>query len=287
MILFASSLKKAFSATTIGSIGLVLGLTSFPKMAQAQFTISPQVVELNAKRGQAQGSILMINGASTPLPTKSYITPFTYDRESGFQELKESPQDLTPYVQLYPANVTLAGTEQRRIRFVTRLAPNLPDGEYRAMIFTELNSIEVPKEQVIETGNTIVMTTSVQPRFGVAVYVRKGNISSKLNVENTNWDSTTHQVKVLVKNSGKATAIVQGEWTLKQGDKTIKKGSVQDTTVIAEGDRMVNISMLSSNETNPEKLASGRYQLEGNILWGFNHSQKIPYQVSFEVPTKK
>ena len=284
MILFKSSLERVVSTTVIG---LVLSLTSFPKIAQAQFTISPQVVELNAKRGQAQGSILMINGASTPLATKSYITPFTYDRESGFQELKDSPQDLTPYVQLYPANVTLEGTEQRRIRFVTRLAPNLPDGEYRAMIFTELGAIELPKEQGIETSNTIVMTTSIQPRFGVAVYVRKGNISSKLSVENTSWDNNASQAKILVKNSGKATAIVQGEWSLKQGDKTIKKGWVQDTTVIAEGDRSVNISMLSQDEVKIEKLTPGRYQLEGNILWGFNHSQKIPYQISFEIPVNK
>ncbi len=284
MVHLTSLFKKALSVAAIGPIGLVLSLTSFQEIAQAQFSVSPLVVELNAKRGQAQGTILMINGASTPLDTKSYIRPFTYDREKGFQELKDSPQDLTPYVQLYPANITFAATEQRRIRFVARLAPNLPDGEYRAMIFTEIGSIELPKDE--QSSNLTVLTTSIQPRFGVAVYVRKGNISPKLSVENINWDNNTNQAKILVKNSGKASTIVQGEWTLKKDDKTIKQGQTQDTTVIAESDRSINISMIFS-DTTPEKLAPGRYYLEGNILWGFNNTQKIPYQVSFEVTDGK
>jgi hypothetical protein len=152
------------------------------------------------------------------------------------------------------------------------------------MIFTELGSIELPKDE--QPSNLTVLTTSIQPRFGVAVYVRKGNISPKLSVENINWDSNTNQAKILVKNSGKASTIVQGEWTLKKDDKTIKQGQTQDTTVIAESDRSVNISMIFS-DTTPEKLAPGRYYLEGNILWGFNNTQKIPYQVSFEVTDSK
>ena len=275
---FMSLFRRAINVASIGPIALFISLTSLQKIAQAQISITPQVVELDLKRGQAQGSILMINGSPLPLDTKSYIGPFTYDREGGFRELKDSPQDLTPYLQLYPLDITLAATEQRRSRFVVRLAPNLPDGEYRAMIFTALGSNALPKGRPLT--NTTTFEVKYLPRIGVAVYVRKGDISPKISVENVQWDANKSQVKILVKNSGKASSILRGEWTLKQDNKTIKEGLIQETTVIAESDRSMNLPMLFPNDATMQKLTPGRYQIEGNI---FSRNQTFPYQTSFEV----
>jgi hypothetical protein len=230
----------------------------------------------------------MTNSSSAPIQARTVIKPFTYDRESGFKELTSSPQDLTPYLQVYPAIVSIDGNDQRRMRFIARLAPNLPDGEYRAMVFTELDNIKVVQPNSEASG--IELTTTIQPRFGVAVYVRKGNVSPKLSVDGFRWNHDRQQAEILVKNEGKASGIVTGNWTLKQGDRVIRKGQGNDTTVLAEADRYINFAITPADkpaEKPIEKLAPGRYQIEGKILWGMNRLKEIPYQYSFEVPAQK
>jgi P pilus assembly chaperone PapD len=248
--------------------------------AQASLSVSPLVVELDSRQGQAQGTITVGNSGDDPFRARSYAVPFTYDRETGFKELKQATNDLTPYLQFSPPEVSIPGADKRRVRFITRLAPSLPDGEYRAMIFTETLNQIVPPE-VVTSGETTV-TTTILPRLGVAVYVRKGKLSPSLAIDSLRFNAPEQQPQILVKNTGKATAIVKSEWTIKQADREITKGLVQDTTVIAEGDRYVTIKLPETT-----KLAPGEYQLQGNLLWGFNHSQKIPYQFKFTVPATK
>ncbi len=261
---------------------LVVSSTLLPTAAKASLSVSPLVVELDSRQGQAQGTITVGNSGIEAFRARSYAVPFTYDRETGFKELKKDDSDLSPYLQFSPSEVAIPGTDRRRVRFITRLAPSLPDGEYRAMIFTETLNQIVPPE-VVTTGETTV-TTTILPRLGVAVYVRKGKLSPNLSIDNARFNAPTQQPQILVKNTGKATAIVMSEWTIKQADKEIAKGMVQDTTVIAEGDRFVTINIPNSDTT---QLAPGDYQLQGNLLWGFNHNQKIPYKFQFTVPAKK
>ena len=268
------------------SFACITGITTLPKVAQAQFSIGPQIIELTANRGQAQASITMTNSASAPIQARTVIKPFTYDRESGFKELKSSPQDLTPYLQVYPSVVSIDGNDRRRMRFIARLAPNLPDGEYRAMVFTELDDIKVVQPNSEASDKRIELTTIIQPRFGVAVYVRKGNLSPKLSVDGFRWNNDRQQADILVKNEGKATGIVIGTWILKQGDRVIRKGQGSDTTVLAEADRYIKFGITPADKPI-KKLAPGHYQIEGKILWGMNRLKEIPYQYSFEVPAQK
>ncbi len=269
--------------STLPTIALSLIATStLVAPARANLSISPLVVELDAKQGQAQGTITVGNSGSNGFRAKSYAVPFTYDRETGFKELKTAPNDLTPYLQFSPAQLTVPGDDRRRLRFITRLAPSLPEGEYRAMIFTETIEQLLPPE-VVTTGETTV-TSTIVPRMGVAVYVRKGQIAPKLAIDSARFNVQTQQPQILVKNSGKATAVVLTEWTLKQGDRAISKGMEQDTTVMAEGDRYVSVKV---PEADIKQLPPGDYQIQGHILWGANHSQKIPYKLTFAVPASK
>lgn len=263
------------------AFGLIPTAALVAPAAYANLSISPLVIELNSRQGQAQGTITLGNSSNEASRARSYAVPFTYDRETGFQQLRQAPSDLTPYLQFSPSEVSIPGTDKRRVRFIARLAPDLPEGEYRAMIFTEtLNPIVQPDEMV--SGET-TLTTTIVPRLGVAVYVRKGKLSPKLSVESLRFNVQQQQPQLLIKNTGKATAIVTSQWTLKQGDRVVSKGWVQDTTVIAEGDRYLKV-VLPNSETN--KLVPGEYQLEGNLLWGLNQSQKIPYKFQLTVPAR-
>jgi hypothetical protein len=248
--------------------------------AKADIAISPLVIETAAKQGQAQGNITVTNGDTKSLRARVYTEPFTYDLETGFKLLDSSPFDLTPYLQFSPRELEVPGTDNRRIRFVARFPPSLPDGEYRTMLFTE--NLEATFQEEQNSSKGAIFRTAIVPRIGVAVYVRKGNISHNLTAVNARFDSKSQQLQLLVKNSGKASVITQGEWTIKKENKQIYNGRGIDTTVIAEGERYLTVDY--SNAAKKIQLEPGEYQLSGNLGWGVNQTNKIPFSVKFIVP---
>jgi hypothetical protein len=248
--------------------------------AKADIAISPLVIETAAKQGQAQGNITVTNGDTKSFRARVYTEPFTYDLETGFKLLDSSPFDLTPYLQFSPRELEVPGTDNRRIRFVARFPPSLPDGEYRTMLFTE--NLEATFQEEQNSSKGAIFRTAIVPRIGVAVYVRKGNISHNLTAVNARFDSKSQQLQLLVKNSGKASVITQGEWTIKKENKQIYNGRGIDTTVIAEGERYLTVDY--SNAAKKIQLEPGEYQLSGNLGWGVNQTNKIPFSVKFIVP---
>ncbi|MFN6364522.1 MAG: hypothetical protein ACK4V0_01675 [Aphanizomenon sp.] len=248
--------------------------------AKADITISPLVIETAAKQGQAQGNITVTNGDTKSFRARVYTEPFTYDLETGFKLLDSSPFDLTPYLQFSPRELEVPGTDNRRIRFIARFPPSLPDGEYRTMLFTE--NLEATFQEEQNSSKGAIFRTAIVPRIGVAVYVRKGNISHNLTAVNARFDSKSQQLQLLVKNSGKASVITQGEWTIKKENKQIYNGRGIDTTVIAEGERYLTVDY--SNAAKKIQLEPGEYQLSGNLGWGVNQTNKIPFSVKFIVP---
>ena len=248
--------------------------------AKADITISPLVIETAAKQGQAQGNITVTNGDTKSFRSRVYTEPFTYDLETGFKLLDSSPFDLTPYLQFSPRELEVPGTDNRRIRFIARFPPSLPDGEYRTMLFTE--NLEATFQEEQNSSKGAIFRTAIVPRIGVAVYVRKGNISHNLTAVNARFDSKSQQLQLLVKNSGKASVITQGEWTIKKENKQIYNGRGIDTTVIAEGERYLTVDY--SNAAKKIQLEPGEYQLSGNLGWGVNQTNKIPFSVKFIVP---
>ncbi|MFN6153403.1 MAG: hypothetical protein ACK4YK_02405 [Dolichospermum sp.] len=247
--------------------------------AKADVAVAPLVIETAAKQGQAQGTITVTNGDAKSFRARVYTQPFTYDLQTGFKLLDASPFDLTPYLQFSPRELQVPGTDNRRIRFVVRFPPSLPDGEYRAMLFTE--NLEATFQEESGTNNGVILKTAIVPRVGVAVYVRKGNISHNLTAVNARFTPKSQQLQLLVKNTGKASAILQGKWTINKGDKQIYSGRGMDTTVITEGERYLAVDY--SSPAKKIKLEPGEYQLSGNLEWGLHQTNKIPFSVKFIV----
>ncbi|MCC5658127.1 hypothetical protein LC608_14235 [Nostoc sp. XA010] len=251
--------------------------------ALADIAISPMVIETQAKRGQTQGYITVYNQERNTFRARVYTSPFTYDHENGFQTLTSSPNDLSRYIQFSPRELEVPGTAKRRIRFIVRFPPSLPDGEYRTMIFTE-NLQTSTVTQTDATNNNVKFQTTIIPRIGVAVYVRKGDISPNL-IPNSARLNPQGQIQLLVQNKGKASAIVGGNWTIKQGSQVIKTGAINNTTVIAEGERYLSVDSLNKNQPKL-KLSPGEYKLSGELGWGENNKNKIPFSVNLTVPKK-
>ncbi|MEH2087633.1 fimbrial biogenesis chaperone [Nostoc sp.] len=262
--LFASTLKLA------SWVLLATLFTSIP--AQAQVSLSPMIIDLQANRGQSQASINISNSSDKPFRARVYAQPFTYDRDTGFKTLTSSPNDLNPYLQFSPRELVIPAGVTRRVRLITRFPANLPDGEYRSIIFTE--KLDETKDG---NGNKINIVT----RIGATVYVHQGNLSPNIVVDNARWNQKQQQIQLLVKNTGKASARAAVKWTLQQGNKVIKQGNVDPNFIIAESDRYIPLNRPQPKET---ALAAGEYQLSGELVWGDKNQNKQKFTVKLTIP---
>lgn len=243
----------------------------------AQVNLSPLKIEAKTNRGQAQGVINITNTTNETFRARVYAESFTYDRDKGFENLASSPTDLRPYLQFSPRELVVPPGTTRRVRLNARLAPNLPSGEYRVMIFTE------PLKQNVTTdrnGNT----TKIITRVGSAFFVRKGDVRPNLAVDSVIWNSEAKKMQLFVRNTGKASAYASVKWTLKQGGTVVKTGETPDTGIVPDGDRNI---ILNPSKKDELALSPGTYQLSGELIWGEDKDKKNQrFNVNLIVPAQ-
>ncbi len=261
------SFQHPLTTVFLGSLSLLSSMAWQPPTT-AQVTVSPLVIEANTDRNQSQGVINITNEGNEAFRARVYSEPFTYDREKGFQSLETSPSDLGPYLQFAPREMVVPPGTTRRVRFVARLAPNLPESEYRAVLFTEQLNETLPDQ----AQNQVSITT----RIGITVYIRQGDITPVLSVEGAQTNATRDAIQVLVKNTGKASTQLEGVWSLQQAGKTLGTGTILPTTLLTQHDRYV----LIEDAPMLENLALGAYQLSGELTWKSNdRNQTLPFSI--------
>lgn len=247
-----------------------LGFASLPAYSQ-QLRVTPLVIERKAESGQARGVIDVSNDSDKPFRARVTLSPFTYSRE-GLQVLKSSPNDLTSYLTFSPRELVIAPGQTRSIRFNARLLPSLPQGEYRAMFsIDELKENNDPtKENQVGIVVTIVST----------IFVRNGDLTPNLKVEKAFYDGKTKEIRLLVNNTGKATTRARTEWNLTQNGNPVNSGKLEETTIIAEGDRYIRIAY----PPQEKNLTPGNYSFSGKLIWDFpNKGGNLPFNVNFNV----
>ncbi|WP_228060792.1 MULTISPECIES: P pilus assembly protein, chaperone PapD [unclassified Coleofasciculus] len=265
--------KIAFKALQIGS-GVLSAACLFSSAALAQLGASPLVIEAEANQGQAQAIINVINSGDTPLRTRIYTEPFTYERDKGFQTVSSSSNNLSPYLQFSPTELTVPPGATRRVRLRAILAPSLPDGEYRTAVFAE-----ALKESTDASGRRVGVIT----RVATTVYVRKGDVDPKLTVDSATFNSEQKTLQLLVHNTGDASVRLGVNWKLKQGETVVRTGESIPTAIVAQGDRNL---LLNNPQSDPSPLPPGNYQLTGELTWGENNSNKLPFTVNLTIPTR-
>ncbi|MFB2773229.1 P pilus assembly protein, chaperone PapD [Pelatocladus sp. BLCC-F211] len=244
---------------------------------QAQVRISPMVIEAQANRNQAEGVINVTNITNEPFRARVYVQPFSYNRDKGFETLSSSPTDLSPYLQFSPGELVVPPGTTRRIRLIAQLPPNLPDGEYRVVVFTE-NLKEIKTTD--QNGNSL----NIRAKIGSTFYVRKGNLSPQLTVDSSSFDAAKNQIKLLVRNIGQASVLPIANWTLKQQGKVIRSGKVEATGITAQSDRNLLLNLAGQEKT---PISSGNYELSGELIWGQAPNQtSLPFNMNIIVPSK-
>ncbi|MTJ10167.1 P pilus assembly protein, chaperone PapD [Anabaena sp. UHCC 0204] len=247
-----------------------VSFASIPAYSQ-QLSVSPLVIERKAESGQARGVIDVTNGSDKPYRARVTLSPFTYSRE-GLQVLKSSPNDLTPYLTFSPRELLITPGQKRSIRFNARLLPSLPQGEYRAMF-----SIEELKENSPSTQkNEVSLVVSIVS----TIFVRNGDLAPILKIEKAFYDGKNKEIRLLVNNAGKATIRARTDWNLTQNGKSVNSGKLEETTIIAEGDRYIRIAY----PPQEQNLTPGNYNFSGKLTWDFpNKGGTLPFNVNFNV----
>jgi P pilus assembly chaperone PapD len=246
--------------------------------AKAQVGLAPLVIQTEAKNGQAQAFINVKNNGNEPFRARVYVEPFTYTKDEGFQTLPSSPSDISKYLQYSPRELNIPAGTERKVRLIVRFPPSLPDGEYRAVIFTE-------NLKPSTSTNGEGFTTEVTGRVGSTFFVRKGNVQPNFVVDSATWNSKRKQIQILVRNTGKASAYITTNWTLKQGDQVIRKGSIPALGFVPESER--NVFVLDYPDKKQADLPTGNYQLTGEVTWGEeNKKSKVPFSLNLTIPTK-
>jgi hypothetical protein len=269
---FSSIRRTGLIATLITSS--LLGIPFLGnRLAQAQIGVSPLVIEKQAQRGQAQGTLTIRNPTNQPTRARMYTEPFTYEPKTGFKVISASDHDLSPYLRFSPREMTIPPGEERRVRFIAQLPPDMENGEYRTVLFTET---------LIERTNAQGNQVGIQARIGATVYVRVGDINPNLTVKEASYNAQEQEIELLTSNSGKASARVKVDWTLKQQGETIAEGEAPETSVIAQRDRVLSWSL---PDKAPDFLESGKYQLDGKLIWGSGENPNtLPFDVQLKVP---
>lgn len=247
-----------------------VGFSAIPAYSQ-QLRIAPLVIERQAASGQARGVIDVSNNSDKPFRARVSLKPFTYNRE-GLKVLESSPNDLTPYLVFSPRELVVQPGQTRSIRFNARLLPSLRQQEYRAMF-----SVEQLKEKNDPNGENQV---SIDVSIAATIFVRNGDLTPNLNVEKAFYDGKTKEIKLLVRNTGTATTRARTEWNLNQNGKPVNSGKLEETTIIAEGDRYITIAYPSQGQI----LTPGNYNFSGKLTWDFpRKGGTLPFNVNFTV----
>ena len=251
---------------------LILGCTlvATTKAAFSQVMINPMVIESDTQKGQARGSFTVTNNSPAVMRARVGAQPFNYGRK-GFEIVKESANDLVPYLIFSPREFVLQPGQTRQVRLSAQLLPSMKDREFRAVIFTDsLTAIDNAG-----SSDPGISQTSILPRLGVTFYVRQGKADPQLTIESASV-SAGSSVQLLMKNTGNATVRPEVRWKLVDKNGIEVSGKVDATTVIAGGDREITLT-----DNLGSSFPAGTYELKGELRW--ERGKEIKNQ-SFTIP---
>jgi P pilus assembly chaperone PapD len=266
-------MKKHNSKLFFGlGIGLISNLlVAFPLLAQ-QFTVSPLVTIVEAKSGQARGTISVINQAKDPLRMRVYTESFTYDKQKGFTFTAKDERSAAPYLQFSPREIEIPPGVTRNIRVAVSLPPSLPNQEYRVAVF-----LEDLKERTIKpnANNNVLL---IKARVASVFFFSKGNSTANIQARSTSWNADNKKVSILLENQGTKSAYPDIDWRIDRNGKEIATDSIRGVIVQSQNSREVEVNF----NYKLLKLTSGEYNLSGIVR--VQYQKPAPFNLKFIVP---
>ena len=171
---------------------LILCLLIFSILkTEAAIKVTPTIIEMdtkNAKSNYVTSSFNVQGGDNETIRFKIYPEYFTISPDGKMQMLgkTEAKDSLINNIKFVPSEFTLQNGRPQKVRLTITDFNKLPDGESRLVLFLE----DVKPKEVILPNNYKNVSTKllVKTRVGIPVYLDKGNITRKGDIQELNTE---------------------------------------------------------------------------------------------------
>jgi hypothetical protein len=212
-----------------------------------------------------------LNVSKVPLKLKIIPKLWTLT-EQGLIQYMSAPTEgfnLLSAVRFNPEEFELAPNQTRSVRFVVKLPPDTPDGEYPLQFYFE------PTELLQEaaTAKSKYGAINVIPIFTATVYINKGKIKPQMTFEHfkCDWLPNFEGIKTDIKlqNQGLRHARLKGTYLLVNMKETNKKARILAESKVKGGALVISFPQKAREfqdntltKENLPALSAGQYGLE-------------------------
>lgn len=258
--------------------------------AFASLAVSPMRIEINAnkiKGNYITTSINVTGDAKKPMRFKVSSGYFVIkdNGELGIVEEKTNdPHDISGKVKFVPSEFNVMPGKSQRVRINILNLNQMPDGENRALLFVE--DVD-PKEFNLNTGRSgYGAQLIVKTRLGVPIYIDKGKVSKKGEIEYMKIvkgnDGLYTEMKI--NSTGNSKIRYTGKVQIIEGKKLIDEYAIKGHTVGQQN------SYVTKDRISPtKKMTAGEYILRAVISYTDengkkqNIKQEIPLNIKGEM----
>jgi hypothetical protein len=156
-------IKKLLGVLLV-SVVVVANAQNAPKQS-ANIGFSPSMFRESLDSGQASGTINVLNMSDKEKRIVVDVKPWELDVNSAVVELESKEDSLDQWMIFNPTDFMIESEGSRSVRWAIMPRLQLPDGEYRVMIY--LTEMGDPDDQ---------RQVKVNYRFGIPVYVTVGDV---------------------------------------------------------------------------------------------------------------
>lgn len=160
-------------------------------MAQGDLVIFPKRVVFEEKN-----RIQQINLANTGKDTAVYNMSFVEFRMTELGNFEEitvpdlGQQFATPYLRVYPRQVTLAPNESQTVKVQLINSNKLQDGEYRSHLYFRAVKTTKPLGQEESTDKAAGLSVKIEAVFGISIanIIRKGESNTSVTLSGLHYE---------------------------------------------------------------------------------------------------
>jgi hypothetical protein len=243
---------------------------------KSSYMITPVKMDLTVSEKTLSTSSVMKALNVSKLPLKLKIIPRLWTlSEQGMIEYLTPPTEgfnLLNAVRFNPEEFELAPNQSRSVRFVVKLPPETPDGEYPLQFYFEPTELLEQAAAAKHKYGAI----NVIPVFTATVYINKGKIKPQMSVKDFQCDWLPNfggiKANISLQNQGLRHARLKGSYLLVNLQETNKKTRILAESKVKGGALVIvfpNKSRTFQDATltkeNLSTLGAGQYGLELNF----------------------
>jgi hypothetical protein len=257
------------SAIGLAAVIFASGISS--SLAQSSYTVGPLLNIIEVNGSQARATLDVTNAGKEAVRLRIYVEDFAYIRDRGFTPFSAHPYSAIPYLQFTPRELVVPPQTTRNVRVNILIPSTAPDGEYRAVVFTEeLRSQNTIRSQ--SAGSAIIIT-----RVGSIFFANKGNGKADISATGAVWNNGIKQPQIILSNQGLASSNPGVQWKIEKDGRELDGGVIPALTVQNRSERIASLNIKKDTE-----FAPGEYTVFGQLL--LRNGTTKPFSFTFKIP---